>query len=59
MTDTDHDIEACRMHESDSTGNTNLCCCYITDAKDHFEDPCYVPVKECCRDRGIMGTESQ
>jgi len=58
MTDTHPDIDACRMHEMDSEGNTNLCCCYITDATGNYEDPCYIPVKECCSDEHVMGTES-
>jgi len=58
MTDTKDDNGACRMLETDSEGNTNLCCCYTVDANGNYEDPCIVPVKECCSERYPMGTES-
>jgi hypothetical protein len=45
------DIETndeCRVAETDSKGNTNLCCCYILEADGRYSDPCYMPVSECC-----------
>jgi len=59
MTDAARDNRACRMHETDTEGSTNLCCCTITDTKGTYDDPCYVPVRECCSERHMMGTESR
>lgn len=41
--------DECKMAQTDSEGNTNLCCCYILDQDDQYEDPCYLPVDDCCR----------
>jgi hypothetical protein len=40
--------EECTMSQNDSEGNTNLCCCYMLDQNHHYEDPCYLPVDDCC-----------
>ena len=31
--------DECKMAQTDSEGNTNLCCCYILDQDDQYEDP--------------------
>jgi len=41
--------DECKMAQTDSEGNANLCCCYILDQDDQYEDPCYLPVDDCCR----------
>ncbi len=40
--------DACMMHETDSQGDPNLCCCYIIDSDGRYVDPCYRPVTDCC-----------
>ena len=45
------DIEThdeCKMAQTDSEGNINLCCCYILDQDGRYVDPCYLPVEDCC-----------
>lgn len=39
----------CKMTQTDPEGNTNLCCCYLIDQDGQYEDPCYLPVEDCCR----------
>lgn len=38
----------CKMTQTDPEGNTNLCCCYILNDDDRVEEPCYLPVEDCC-----------
>jgi hypothetical protein len=40
--------DECMMHNWDSQGDPNLCCCYIVDSDGRFEDACYRPVSGCC-----------
>ncbi len=40
--------EKCKMHQKDTEGNTNLCCCYMLDQNHQYEDPCHLPVDDCC-----------
>jgi len=42
------EINECIMHETDSNGDPNLCCCYIVDSEGSYVDPCYRPVSDCC-----------
>ena len=49
MGDDKENRDECKMVQTDSEGNTNLCCCYILDQDDQYEDPCYLPVDDCCR----------
>lgn len=45
----ENEIQAeCPMNETDSRGDTNLCCCYMIDENGEYEDPCYYPADECC-----------
>jgi len=37
------------MYPFDDEGLTNLCCCYIIDHDGRYEDPCYMPVDDCCQ----------
>ena len=39
----------CTMSQSDPEGKVNLCCCYIIDTDGQYEDPCYLPVSDCCQ----------
>ena len=45
--DTNYQSE-CTIDETDSEGNTNLCCCYAVDPEGNYVDPCYRPVSNCC-----------
>lgn len=38
----------CLIEETDSAGNSNLCCCYVLDPNDNYADPCYLPAEDCC-----------
>jgi hypothetical protein len=49
MDDDKEKRDECKTAPTDSEGNTNLGCCYISDQDDQYEDPCYLPVDECCR----------
>jgi hypothetical protein len=40
--------DECMMHERDSHGDPNLCCCYIVDTDGRYVDPCYRPAPDCC-----------
>ncbi|MBW2670314.1 MAG: hypothetical protein JRD87_10605 [Deltaproteobacteria bacterium] len=40
--------DECTIHERDSQGDSNLCCCYIVDTDGRYVDPCYRPVADCC-----------
>ncbi len=40
--------DECTMHERDSQGDPNLCCCYIVDTDGRYVDPCHRPVPDCC-----------
>ena len=40
--------DECKMSQTDAQGNPNLCCCYILNQDDRFEDACYLPADECC-----------
>ena len=40
--------DSCKMAQTGSGGNMNLCCCYILDPDGDYEDPCYLPVDDCC-----------
>ena len=48
MSDEKEKHDECRMDQTDSEGNTNLCCCYIVDPDGQYEDPCFMPVDDCC-----------
>lgn len=48
MSDEKMEHDECRMDQPDFEGNTNLCCCYILDQDSQYEDPCFVPVDDCC-----------
>ncbi|MDH3885284.1 MAG: hypothetical protein OET63_13785 [Desulfobacterales bacterium] len=49
MNDDKEKRDECKVTQTDSEGNRNLCCCYILDEDDRYEDPCYLPANECCR----------
>ena len=40
--------DECRMTQTDAEGNPNLCCCYMLNSDNRYEDPCYHPVGDCC-----------
>ena len=40
--------DECKVPQTDFEGNTNLCCCYLLDQDGQYEDPCYLPVEDCC-----------
>ena len=48
MSDDKEEHNECKMTQADSEGNTNLCCCYFLDDDHQHEDPCYLPVDDCC-----------
>ena len=48
MNDDKENHDECKMTQTDSEGNTNLCCCYILDQDGQYEDPCYLSVDDCC-----------
>jgi hypothetical protein len=48
MNDEKEKHDECRIAQTDAEGNTNLCCCYILDRDGRYEDPCYLPVDDCC-----------
>ena len=48
MNDEKDKHDECRITKTDAEGNTNLCCCYILDRDEKYEDPCYLPVDDCC-----------
>lgn len=48
MDESNDDERSCSMCESDDEGHPNLCCCYIIDADDNIDDPCFHPAQECC-----------
>jgi len=43
----------CRLSQTDSGGNPNLCCCYILEDDGRIQDPCYLPVDECCSEQAL------
>ena len=47
-TESDELQKVCRMSQTDETGKTNLCCCYILQDDGNYEDPCYQPADSCC-----------
>jgi hypothetical protein len=50
MSDDKENRDECKMAQTDSEGNPNLCCCYILDGDEgRHENPCYLPADECCR----------
>jgi hypothetical protein len=48
MNDDKEKHDECKMTQTDSEGNINLCCCYILDQDGQYEDPCYLSVDDCC-----------
>jgi hypothetical protein len=38
----------CRLKETDQEGHPNLCCCYFMDEDGNIQDPCPLPVEQCC-----------
>lgn len=40
--------DECKMTPTDSEGNANLCCCFIIDQEGRYQDPCPIPVNQCC-----------
>ena len=53
MIDTKQENDECKMKQTDYEGNINLCCCYILNQDDQYEDPCYLPVHECCLEQRL------
>lgn len=50
MSDQKEKHDECKMTQTDSEGNTDLCCCYILDEDGRLQDPCHLPVDDyCCR----------
>ena len=48
MNDDKEKRDECKMPQTDTEGNTNLCCCYVIDDDGRYDDPCYLPVTDCC-----------
>ena len=47
-TDKKDSHKVCSMKETDETGNPTLCCCYLVDDNDDYQDLCFHPADECC-----------
>ncbi len=48
MKEDKEEIVECKMPQADSEDRANLCCCYIVNKEGQYEDPCYLPVGDCC-----------
>ena len=48
MNDQEEKESTCSMNASDTRGDTNLCCCYVTEEDGSYDDPCYQSADDCC-----------
>jgi hypothetical protein len=53
MSDVKEKQDECKLSQTDSEGNANLCCCYILEDDGRIQDPCYLPVDECCSEQAL------